>query len=198
MASEVDICNLALSHVGANSTISSLSEQSEEAFHCNLLYAELRDSTLRSHPWGFATKWLALSDLGSPPGNWTYQYSYPSDCLWARKVLQTNVALGAIPFEIGIATAGNSPVILTDQETATLVYTMQVTNTLAFDALFVQALGWRLAAELTMPLTRDFEKMQAALKMFQMMIGEARTIDANESTESVPRSIEADWISGRA
>ena len=36
MASEVDICNLALSHIGASATISSLTEQSEEAFHCNL------------------------------------------------------------------------------------------------------------------------------------------------------------------
>lgn len=196
MASEVDICNLALSHVGANSTISSLSEQSEEAFHCNLLYTDLRDSTLRAHNWGFATKYLALSDLGSPPGNWAYRYSYPNDCIRARQILQTNSALGPIPFEVGIATAGNAPVILTDQETATLVYTVQVTDTLAFDVMFVQALAWRLAAELTMPLTRDFEKMQAALQMFQMVIGEARTVDSNEAHE--PRSITPDWISGRA
>ena len=118
MASEVDICNLALSHIGASATISSLTEASEEAFHCNLLFADTRDTLLRSFPWVFATRHIALSDVGTPPGNWAYRYSYPNDCLFAREILQTNTVAGSndqIPFEIALGDAYDSRVILTDQ-----------------------------------------------------------------------------------
>jgi hypothetical protein len=196
MASEVDICNLALSHIGGDATISSLSEQSEEAFHCNLLYPDLRDAVLRAHPWAFTTRHIALSDVGSPPGNWLYRYSYPSDCLVAREILQTTVAGDPIAFEVALGDAYNSLVILTDLEAATLIYTHKVTNPLVFDPLFVQALAWRLAGELSMPLTRDSKRMEAAYQMYNGTLAEAFKLNANES--HLPTSREADWITGRA
>ena len=196
MASEVEICNLALSHIGASATISSLSEQSEEAFHCNLLYADLRDAVLRAHPWVFTTRHIALSDVGDPPGNWLYRYSYPNDCLVAREILQTAVPGDSIPFEVALGDAYNSRVILTDLDDAILIYTYKVTNPLVFDPLFVQALSWRLAAELCMPLTRDFKRMESAYQLYNGTLTEARRNDANES--QVLKSREADWISGRA
>jgi len=196
MASEVDICNLALSHIGASATISSLTEQSEEAFHCNLLYADARDSVLRAHPWGFAKRHLALSDVGTPPGNWSYRYSYPNDAIYAREILQTNTAGDPIKFEVGLADAFNARVILTDQEDAVLVYTYKVTNTLVFDPLFVNALAWKIASDIVMPLTRDQERLKAAYQMYQGAISEAQTFNANESHDDVNR--EASWITGRA
>jgi len=196
MASEVDICNLALSHIGASATISSLTEQSEEAFHCNLLYAEIRDSVLRAHPWGFATRHLALSDVGTPPGNWSYRYAYPNDCLYAREILQTNTALDPVKFEIALGDAYNARVILTDQKSATLIYTYQTTNTLVFDPLFTNALAWRLAAEIAMPLTRDEKRMQQTYNMFTTTLSEAQTFNANESHADINR--EAAWITGRS
>jgi len=196
MASEVDICNLALSHIGASATISSLTEQSEEAFHCNLLYADARDALLRAYPWGFATRHLALSDVGDPPGNWSYRYSYPNDCLFAREILQTTSGGDPIDFEIALGDAYNARVILTDQESATLIYTYKVTNTLVFDSLFIVALAWRLASEIAMPLTRDEKRMKTAHLMYQTTISEAQTFNANES--QIDRNQEAVWITGRS
>jgi hypothetical protein len=196
MASEVDICNLALSHIGASATISSLTEQSEEAFHCNLLYADARDAVLRAHPWGFAKRHLALSDVGSPPGNWSYRYSYPNDAIYAREILQTNTAGDPIKFEVALSDAYNARVILTDQKEAVLVYTYKVTNTLAFDPLFVNALTWRIAADIAMPLTRDQERLKAAYQMYQAGISQAQLFDVNESHEDLNR--EASWITGRS
>ena len=196
MASEVDICNLALSHIGASDTISSLTEQSVEAFHCNLLYTDSRDAVLRAHPWSFAKRHLALSDVGSPPGNWSYRYSYPNDALYAREILQTDTAGDPIKFEVALSDAYNSRVILTDQEEATLIYTYKATNTLVFDPLFVNALSWKIAADIAMPLTRDHNRMQTAYQMYQATLSEAQTFDANESHEDISR--EAAWITGRA
>lgn len=196
MASEVDICNLALSHIGASATISSLTEKSEEAFHCNLLYSDARDALLRAHPWGFATRHIALSDVGSPPGNWSYRYSYPNDALYAREILQEDTSGDPIQFEVALSDAYNSRVILTDQEEATLIYTYKVTNTLAFDPLFVSALSWRIAADIAMPLTRDQNRLQAAYQMYQATLSEAQAFNANEQHEDINR--EAAWINGRA
>ncbi|MEO2182639.1 MAG: hypothetical protein ABGY43_10075 [bacterium] len=196
MASEVSICNLALSHIGANATISALSEQSEEAFHSNLLYAEARDSVLRSFPWGFAKRHIALTDSGSPPGNWLYRYAYPNACLVAQEILQTDVASDPIKYELALSDAFNSRVILTNQENAVLIYTHSVTNPQVFDPLFVQLLSWKLAADLAMPLTRDYKRMEAAYQMYTSLTSEAKTLDANES--QITASREAAWITGRA
>lgn len=196
MASDVDICNLALSHIGASATISSLTEQSEEAFHCNLLYADTRDALLRAYPWGFATRHLALSDVGSPPGNWSYRYAYPNDCLYAREILQTTTDGDPIKFEIALGDAYSTRVILTDEEDATLVYTYKVTNALVFDSLFVNALTWKIASEICMPLTRDQDRLKAAYQMYQGAIAEAQVLNANESHVDILR--EAEWITGRA
>jgi hypothetical protein len=195
MASEIDICNLALSHIGASATISSLTEQSEEAFHCNLLYADARDAVLRAHPWGFAKRYLALSECANPPGNWKYRYAYPNDAIYAREILQANTLGDPIKFEIALSDKFNSREVLTNQENATLVYTYKVTNTLVFDPLFINALAWRIASDIAMPLTRDQERLKAAYQMYQMAISEAHTFNANESHEDVNR--EASWITGR-
>lgn len=198
MASEVDICNLALSHIGASATISSLTEASEEAFHCNLLYADTRDTLLRAFNWGFATRHLALSDVGSPPGNWNYRYSYPNDCLFAREILQTNSVAGSddpIPFEIALGDAYDARVILTDQKEAVLIYTYQATNTLVFDPMFTNCLAWKLASEIAMPLTRDEKRMEAAYQMYLTTLSQAQTFNANES--HIDRNKDAAWITGR-
>lgn len=196
MASEVDICNRALSHIGASATISSLTEQSEEAFHCNLLYADIRDAVLRAHPWGFATRHLALSDVGTPPGNWAYRYAYPNDCIYAREILQTDTAGDPIKFEVALGDAYNARVILTDEEDAVLIYTYKVTNTTIFDPLFTNALAWKIASEICMPLTRDQDRMKAAYQMYQGAIAEAQVFNTNESHEDILR--EAEWVTGRA
>ena len=55
MASEVDICNRALSKLGA-ARITSLTEDSVNARACNAMYESVRDAELRAHPWNFAMK----------------------------------------------------------------------------------------------------------------------------------------------
>jgi len=196
MASEVDICNFALSHIGASATIASLTEQSEEAFHCNLLYANTRDSVLRAHPWGFAKRHVALSDIGSPQGNWSYRYAYPNDCIYAREILQTTTGGDPIDFEVGLGDSFNARTINTNQKQATLIFTYKVTNTLAFDPTFINALSWLLAANLAMPLTRDKDKMAVSQNIYQSVINEAQTLNTNESHEDINK--EASWITGRS
>ena len=64
MASNLQICNLALSHIGSRAFIQDLSsDTSVEARYCNLLFDDARQAVLRDapHGWGFAYKVEALA-----------------------------------------------------------------------------------------------------------------------------------------
>ena len=111
--SETSICNRALAKVGTRSTIASLTEQSNEAKQCNLIYAATRDEVAGMAFWNFTTKTISLALLKSAPGTptnptgatqwtpayppppWLYEYAYPTDCLQFRKVVP-QVSTGVI------------------------------------------------------------------------------------------------------
>ncbi|KKK94325.1 hypothetical protein LCGC14_2684020, partial [marine sediment metagenome] len=62
MASEVGICNEALSEIGAASILA-LDQDDKNARECNKRYASLRDKLLRAHPWNFAGARAKLGQL---------------------------------------------------------------------------------------------------------------------------------------
>lgn len=208
MASDIDICNLALLRIGTRSSISSLSEGSAEANACALAYPVVRDALLAQHRWGFATRRVMLADLGFPPDGWRFRYAYPADCLHARGIHAPHRGLGecepthrrryAGRFEVsGDLDASGNPikVILADLPRAELVYTAQVTAPSQYDAAFIEALSWMLGAELAITLTGDKIIAQGCLQTAAVVIGGAKANDANESPEIHDRP--ADWIAAR-
>ena len=96
MASEVQICNLALAKVG-DEQITSLTENSKAARLCNLVYEPMRDTTLRSHPWNFAIQRVELAaSTETPSYEYNAQFALPSDFL---RLLGTNM-LDAAKFTV--------------------------------------------------------------------------------------------------
>lgn len=113
MTSPVDIANQALGLAGARSTISSFSEDSNEARAVARYYEPLRDELLRKAPWNCAFNFGVLGLLKSSPGTpeftgtvptvwnkslppppWSYEYLYPADCLdavWIVPQSEANV-----------------------------------------------------------------------------------------------------------
>jgi len=87
---EVDICNMALSHLGIGQQIQSINppDASEQAKACAFWYPKARNFVLRDAPWNFAYTYTTLVSDGTLmaqypyayPG-WTYAYQYPGDCL---------------------------------------------------------------------------------------------------------------------
>jgi hypothetical protein len=195
MASEVQICNMALGHIGAAAEIQSLSEATEEAKYSNLYYNDIRDSVLRQHPWNFATTYVVLADLGSPPTGWDYRYRYPVDCHRALNIVKAAKTDPEIEFDVG-SDGSSGRVILTDQATATLRYTAKVTDPNAFDALFIHALSWALAVHLAEPITSSQAKKKDAAAAYAGIMLTAKATDSNEG--EVDGNSEADWIAARA
>lgn len=95
--SQVDIVNLALSHI-CEKTIVTMAEKSVEAQTANQFYNTALYETLRDFSWPFATKYDNLALIPMNPAstsiqvtqanqNWAFAYQYPSDCLYFRRVL---------------------------------------------------------------------------------------------------------------
>ena len=187
MASAVDICNLALSRLGDDATVSSIDppEGSAQAEHCKRFYPIARDVALSKHTWNFATKRAALALLSNvSTAEWQYAYSAPSD------ILSTSAGINIYPngafTEGGVAfavetTTANGIVIYTNVEDAYIRYTSKVTDTTRFTPEFVDALSYLLASYMPGPVLkgyRDIKMNVEMMKLFKVTLAEAASSDS--------------------
>ena len=186
MASEVDIANLALSHLGDDASVASFDppEGSPQAEHCARFYPIARDSLLEMHAWTFATTTTttALTPLGDATGAWLYGYALPSGCLRPLKIFQSGWAEDSWidTFDVEARTEGQE-IILANIDAAYLRYTRRVTDTSKFSPLFVDALSWLLASMLAGPVLKGESGAKAATSCFQVFLerfGRAAAADA--------------------
>ena len=183
MASDVDICNLALAHLGDTASVASIDppEGSVQAALCSRFYPIARDSLMEQHTWGWATKRVALAILPNYSTEWDYAYAQPSDALNIVAILpplsSDDYALGGtipgtgsyIPQEYECETdLGGNDIILTDQADATLRYTGVVSDTTKFSPLFIETLAWKLAAMLAGPVLKGEAGAAEAKRCEQM------------------------------
>lgn len=155
-----------------------------------------------------------------PPTPWLYAYAYPSDCLDVQYVVPsfpaneggstppTTINNGAgtwlpngsqIPFAVSYAPSANgSPtlIILTNQDQAQVVYTVNQPNPAAWDSLFQAAMVASLGAFLVPALSLSFPLMQLAIKQAEMAITQARVADGNEGVTTLDHL--PDWMRARA
>ena len=185
MANAVDICNLALSHLGNKAEVSGINppDGSVEAMHCSRFYPLARDSLLEMHPWGFAVRRVALALVGTPSADFDYQYQWPVDCLRPLAVYESGTD-GEYPFQVE-SHPDHGRVILTDVEDAELRYIARAEDTTKFSPGFVSALSWLLAYHLAGPLTRNSKIQESAYRMFLSEFGRAATLDADGGDQVV-------------
>lgn len=176
MASEVEICNLALGLLGDESIIS-LSDDSKRAGLCKLFYPAIRDRVLRSHPWNSAIMRVVLAPLAETPAfGYSYYFVLPTDpyCL---RVIEANENIYAWKIE------GRK--LLTDEAAVNLLYIGRVTDVNLFDSLLIDAIATRLAAELAHPLTAKMNTVTAMWELYKIKLQEARGVNAQEGTPPV-------------
>lgn len=201
MASDVDICNLALSQLGDRATVASIDppEGSAQAEHCARFYPVARDKLLELHSWKFALRRARLARLDAEAWNWDYAYAEPAGLLRAVKVLpggagssEAGHAFEAMGDETGTA------LILTDLADATLLYTVRVDDTTKFSPIFTDALAKLLASYLAGPILKGdvgIEVGRAKYGEFMLALSEAKTSDANQ--RKAERDHTPDFLSAR-
>lgn len=200
MTAVVDICNMALGHIGEKG-INDVDEQSTQARACRLFYDNVRDGLLQSYPWRFAGETRALAAVtGADTGRWCYAYDRPNDCLkvrWIRPSIDADIGAAQTPQEEwGNLYEIEGARIFSDLSPVFLRYTKRVIDPTLYPALFTEALAWALAVRLAMPLIRDAKVRADAYQVATLMRGQAEMADANEVRETSDHA--SDLVEARA
>ena len=222
MATEIDICNLALAHLGDDATIASIKppEGSAQAEHAARFYPIARNTLLETHTWNFAAKRASLATTTNPTEQWEYAYVAPADMMTPLAIISptaqndysTRMSSGDTP---GGITSNYSPTIVaghytpqqfalegdyiyTNQENAILRYQSLITDSTKFSPLFVVALSWHLAAMMAGPIIKGDQGMAEAKRCTEMMQG---YLSSAKQQDNLHRDITVEhivpWTSGR-
>jgi hypothetical protein len=221
VASQVDICNLGLAHIGAEAQVASISppEGSVEAGLCSRFYPIVRKELLESANWQFALKRVQLAEVANPSTVWQFAYALPSDCIDALRILPLAViGVAAIGWD-GVLFNGGLPdtrllddlftergsmnfeiegeVLLTNEPMAVLKYKRDVTDTTKFTGQFVSAFGMLMASYLSGPLikgqegTRIGASWRESAMAMTKIAAAGEANNSHEGSEFTPSSIRA-------
>ncbi len=196
--SDIDVCNLALSHIGASAKITTLdgTDTSAEARHCVRFYLPTLRALLEIHSWDFATRRTELVEVTNTRDEYAYAYEAPREMAFGIAVLAPGSASDAptLPFLKEIDPAGRM-VIYTDVDDAVVRYNRYVKNTRLQSESFKRAHSWLLASDLAGAIIKGVEGMKMAahcLEMMRTFFGQATKHDSNQ--RKVEPETEAPWM----
>jgi hypothetical protein len=226
LASDVDICNLALANLGDTATVASIDppESSAQAEHCARFYPMARNALLEMANWNFAMRRATLAELTNTSTEWQFAYAMPSNVI---KVIAVHLAeatddysqvlalseslqfpqdsmpvdMASIytpqPFTIEVNDDGDD-IILTNAEDAVARYTAIVTDPTKFSPLFVIALSWLMSSMLAGPLMKGETGAAESKRCLGMLqVFLAKAAESDASQRKItPRQV-VPWISGR-
>lgn len=212
MASVVDICNLALAHVGDEAQVAAITppDGTIQSAHCARFYPMVRSALLEMHPWTFAVKRATLAEVDNElPDDWGYAYSLPSTCLRPLSALLPGMPerffggedtdAGSYPYIIEAAEDG-SKVLYANVETATLRYIDLITDTTKYTPTFVLCFARLMASYLAGPILKGETGTKVALaqlKLFEVEYAKATTRDANSGKRNIRETYRPAWVGAR-
>lgn len=186
MASKVDIFNLALSNISAKAFVQSLTEDSNERKYCSANFDTALETVLEDHDWNFASAYDDLaqlkesSDTVPPPIPWIYEYAYPSEAVKVREIVRDTDNEKDVPFHVALNDERTGKVIHTDKQSAKARYTARITNETLLTPRAVEAVGWKLATMIAVPLTGNLKLKQDAEQSYLNAIASAKASNFNE------------------
>lgn len=210
MASDVDICNAGLSHLGARTQVASISppDGSVEAGYCARFYPIARRELIEAHNWSFAKTRVALAEVANDSDIWAYAYALPSNCITPLRVLQLRyLTWASLPLPISLYVSdydlirydqlfserGSSDfevengVLRTNEPEAVLLFKRDVTDTSTFSPTFVSSLGMQLASYLAGPIIKGMDGAKVGAQWrdaAERMAARAAARDANGGSEN--------------
>jgi hypothetical protein len=177
VASKVDICNMALDHLG-KPPIASLTEGSVEAQTCLRQYDIARRGCLIRSPWTFARRQRALSIREDNPIErmWTVRHDLPNDSLKLHRIDEgwTDPRLNSPPQPYYLE-AGT---VYSHMPNAVAYYTFDSNEVLVWSTLFDDAVALALALRMTPAMTRRKSDADLMRNVFREALAEAIEFDA--------------------
>ena len=182
MTTQVSIANRALTLIGAN-RILNLTDQTPEAQSVNNLWDDTLRSVLFEAPWGFALKRANPNRLAIEQawGDW-YSFELPNDL-----VRVVDVSPRSTRWRI----EGNK--LLCKEESVGILYVCMERTVSKYTPAFVDALTYKLAADICYELTNSEGKTSALLQLYKgEFLPMAKSKNAQDKT---PEQVEDNfWI----
>jgi hypothetical protein len=187
MASQVAICNLATSMMGAKPLLS-MDEDTKSARIFRRIWDITRDEVLRDHPWNFAIKRVILGASTTPPA-FGFANSFPLPADYIRLQFVGQDELDDAVYEV------EGRAIVSDESVIYLKYTSRITDTSLFDAKFAAALAARLAFYSAYAITASPGIVKNMEAIYEALISGATGADGQEGGAKV---VQANlWIDSR-
>jgi hypothetical protein len=142
MAAQIGIVNNALVELGAT-VLTALPSNKLESDTALAVYDDVYEDLLAKAPWRFAMRKLALSrEVAVPPNEWTYQFTFPPQCLRILRVYPMT------PYEVF------QDRIYADVQDLSADYVEKVSESL-LPPPYVRLLSLELAVRMCMAITND-------------------------------------------
>lgn len=185
MASKVDICNLALSHIAQGPKITSISPP-DATVHAEQLaqfYPLARDIALEMHAWKFATARKVLTPIVLPAAvtQWAFAYQYPNLVIRPLALLMPEAnddVTGSRPFTVELDADTGAQILLTNVEGAVLKFIRLQDDPVKYTPLFVNALSHLLASFIAGPITKKPSVVESQFKLYASYLQLASGSDA--------------------
>lgn len=204
-----DVCNLALAHLGlpAISDAEFYAPTNKQAIILKRYYRPTRDALLREHPWRGSTLNIALTiAAGIEIDGWEYVYEYPvatpEDLLpgaqFIQKIFTDTSVKDPTPIEyklfhgIGVAGGGETLIavneadayaqitMMGDDENSAGAPTFLGQGPKTYDALFVMAWSYLIAASAAIVLTGDAAKAEDMARWHAIYLDKAKLADVRQ------------------
>ena len=196
MATDVEISNMALAHLGQGNPITTLADNSPAGRACNMFFSTALNAMMVDCDWGFGKLWSGevTPDLTSdttikPPTNWAYGYILPAGCLIVRGLVypgNRQPGQDSLPFEVAthnVGEAGVKRVLFCNLSEAEYMYTERDIDPHLLDPTAVLALSYLLATYVAMPLKVNEKLAQYASQQYMLHLSKARANNQNEGWE---------------
>lgn len=178
--------NLALGHLGVPE-LATLNDTTTRARKARQFFASERDALLRRKDWNFAKSWFAPArDPVDSLGHFKARYPMPSDCIAVREIKNCGDSAWALESgQVTVAGAGVTATVLVTNEISPIVgYTRRIENVALWDALFLDAFGYFLAAALATALGKS-KSMAAEMRgIGEDKVPTAAKVDSKEQAKA--------------
>jgi hypothetical protein len=186
-ASQIKICNLALSKIGGGVMVS-LDEGSTAAAACKLIYDDVRDEVLQIRPWASCVKRGTLAKLDDgPPFEWTNAFQLPPDFLDLTRLGSDQNA--SPPYSIEGRT------LLTNEGTAPVVYIFRNEDPMTYEPVLVDLIATRMAVDLAMSVAGNAALKAALSQEYEMKRQRAKAVDGQSTGQ--PNFTMTTWVEAR-
>ena len=180
VASDIEMANFALDKL-YSPPINAFDDSSKQSRWVKRNYAKYRDILLSRHYWNFASELVYLAkDTQKPAFRWEARYKKPTDCLKYYPPTWNGERDG-----LAVKHQDIGGYIYCDKtDGLPFEYVRRIETEGMFDALFVEAFGWYMAAPLAHVIEGKNSLVQTMQQGYAQAIRDAQVADAIQGTPS--------------